>query len=71
MGVGVQPGMYFVEISLMEDSGQDPRETLPAKYNTQTTLGYEAAPDGGPAGLEPQFDLISDPATPEPVNQSP
>lgn len=60
LGVGVQPGMYSVEISLMEDSGQEMTETLPARYNTRTTLGYEAAPDGGPAGLEPEFDLVSE-----------
>ena len=71
LGVGVQPGMYSVEIYLLDDSGQAVTETLPARYNTQTTLGYEAAPDGGPAGLEPEFDLITDPATDDPLDESP
>ncbi len=38
---GVQPGLYRVEISKMVDG----KETIPAKYNTQTTLGVEVAQD--------------------------
>ena len=57
-GLGVQPGIYSVEISLEDASREDP-ETLPARYYTETTLGYEAAPDGGPEGLVARFDLTS------------
>ena len=39
---GVAPGLYRVEISLLDSSG---RETLLTKYNTKTTLGCEIAPD--------------------------
>jgi hypothetical protein len=35
---GVQPGIYRVEVSLKDPSGQ---EKLPARYNTQTVLGQE------------------------------
>jgi hypothetical protein len=39
---GVQFGFYRVRISKKDGQG---RETLPARYNTQTTLGCEIAPD--------------------------
>lgn len=55
---GVHPGIYSVEISLLDGAGE-PTEDLPARYNSTTTLGYEAAPDGGPEGLEPVFELSS------------
>jgi hypothetical protein len=39
---GVQPGYYRIEVSKVNDAG---KETLPARYNTATTLGQEVAPD--------------------------
>jgi hypothetical protein len=56
--VGVDPGIYSVVISLKDDS-EEQRDMLPARYNSQTTLGYEAAPDAGPEGLEPVFELTT------------
>jgi hypothetical protein len=38
---GVQPGLYRVEISKMVNG----KETLPSKYNAETTLGVEVAQD--------------------------
>lgn len=38
---GVRCGFYRVQVSLKDASGQ---ETLPAKYNSATTLGQEFAP---------------------------
>ncbi len=38
---GIHYGLYRVKISKMENG----KESIPAKYNTQTTLGYEAADD--------------------------
>lgn len=35
---GIRCGLYRVEVSKKDESG---KETLPAQYNTQTTLGYE------------------------------
>jgi hypothetical protein len=35
---GVHPGVFRIEVSKPDASG---RETLPARYNTQTTLGVE------------------------------
>jgi hypothetical protein len=51
LGSGVHPGIFRLQISKKDTSGQ---ETIPAKYNTQTTLGVEAR-TGNPAvahGLE-------------------
>jgi hypothetical protein len=46
---GMSPGFYRVEIT-------KPGETIPAKYNTETTLGQEVANDA--AGIKgPTFDL--------------
>ena len=43
---GVQPGLYLVRIT-------HPETSVPAKYNTQTTLGLEVASDTiSPAGVE-------------------
>src|SRR5262249_28677062 len=39
---GVHLGYYRVEVSRKDAAG---KETLPARYNTQTTLGQEVAPD--------------------------
>ncbi len=39
---GVRPGMYRVEISKMDASGQ---ESIPAKYNTDSNLGVEVGLD--------------------------
>ncbi|MCI0463950.1 MAG: hypothetical protein L0Z62_44015 [Gemmataceae bacterium] len=36
---GIHPGIFRIEVSKKDASGQ---ETIPAKYNTQTTLGIEA-----------------------------
>jgi hypothetical protein len=36
---GIHPGIYRIKVSKKDASGQ---ETIPAKYNTQTTLGIEA-----------------------------
>jgi len=47
---GILPGFYKVEIT---GGGK----TLPSRYNTETTLGCEVTPDGGPEGLAPKFDL--------------
>jgi len=38
---GIHYGLYRVKISKMDNG----KETIPARYNTQTTLGYEAAED--------------------------
>jgi hypothetical protein len=38
---GVHPGYYRIEVSKKNDGGQ---ETLPARYNSATTLGHEVAP---------------------------
>ena len=60
---GIRPGIYRVEISKKDESHAQTeegagRELLPARYNTLTTLGYEAAPDGGPEALKPKFELL-------------
>ena len=39
---GVSPGLYKLRISKKVDG----RETIPARYNTETELGLEAAPGG-------------------------
>jgi hypothetical protein len=53
---GVQPGLYRVEISKMVNG----KETIPAKYNTETTLGVEVAP-GSPVMISgAAFDLKSE-----------
>jgi hypothetical protein len=36
---GLHPGIFRIEVSKKDAGG---RETVPAKYNTQTTLGIEA-----------------------------
>ena len=48
---GVQPGVFRIEVSKKDPSGA---ETIPAKYNTETTLGVEVG-SGAPflsQGLE-------------------
>jgi EF hand len=45
---GVPCGLYRIEVSKQNPSG---RETLPAKYNAQTTLGEEVAPDLRSSGI--------------------
>jgi len=40
----VQIGMYRIEVSRPSEAGQ---ETIPARYNTQTTLGLELGPTTG------------------------
>ena len=52
---GVQPGLYRVEIS-KQANGQ---ETVPAKYNTQTTLGQEVALDAKGMQEGVKFELTS------------
>ena len=39
---GIQSGMYRVEVSKVDDRGQ---EVVPEQYNTKTTLGQEVATD--------------------------
>jgi hypothetical protein len=39
---GMNLGFYKIEVSLKDATG---KETLPARYNSQTTLGQEVAPD--------------------------
>jgi hypothetical protein len=39
---GVQPGLYRITVSKKDTQG---RETIPARYNTQTTLGHEIGPN--------------------------
>jgi hypothetical protein len=39
---GLHCGFYRVTVSKKDGGG---KETLPARYNTQTTLGFEVAPD--------------------------
>jgi hypothetical protein len=53
---GVQPGFYRVEISKTAGG----KETLPAKYNTKTTLGVEVAPDSPVVLSGAVFDLKSE-----------
>ncbi|MBA3483777.1 MAG: EF-hand domain-containing protein [Pirellulales bacterium] len=51
---GLQPGLYRVRVSLKKDG----QETIPAKYNSETTLGQEIAPDDpAVAGQKVRFDL--------------
>jgi hypothetical protein len=38
---GLSPGFYRIEVSLKNDQGQ---ESVPARYNAQTTLGEELGP---------------------------
>lgn len=53
---GLQLGLYRVRVSLKK-AGQ---ETIPAKYNTETTLGQEIAPDDpAVAGQKVRFDLTT------------
>jgi hypothetical protein len=53
---GVQPGLYRVEVSKMVDG----KEIVPAKYNTQTTLGVEVAQDSPAMIYGAVFDLKSE-----------
>lgn len=48
---GISPGIYRVRIS--KKSGD--KETVPTKYNSATTLGFEVAPEAGEAPA--RFDL--------------
>ena len=50
---GVAPGLYLVRISKMVDD----RELIPAKYNTETTLGVEVAMRASYMPGHVQFDL--------------
>jgi hypothetical protein len=50
---GVACGLYRVEISKLADG----EETIPAEYNSQTTLGVEVAEDAGAGEGMVQFDL--------------
>jgi hypothetical protein len=45
---GLPYGLYRIEVSKKDAGG---RELLPAKYNAQTTLGEEVAPDLGSYGV--------------------
>lgn len=50
---GIYLGMYRLKISKVENG----QETIPSKYNTETTLGYEAADDIEFVSKEPTFNL--------------
>lgn len=50
---GVPPGFYKVEI-LKKDTASG---TISPRFTAETTLGCEVAPDGGPEGLMPKFDV--------------
>jgi len=54
---GIYLGLYRVEISKKEDG----RETIPAKFNSETTLAIEAAPDAPSSQRLFVFDLGSQP----------
>jgi hypothetical protein len=53
---GVQPGLYRVEVSKMVDG----KETIPSKYNTETTLGVEVAQGSPVMIMGAQFELKSE-----------
>jgi hypothetical protein len=42
---GVQPGIYRIEVSKKDPDG---RETIPSRYNTETTLGVEVGANAAP-----------------------
>ena len=52
-GRGVAPGLYLVRISKIVDG----EETIPAKYNTETTLGIEVAARASYMPNAVEFDL--------------
>jgi len=41
-----KPGVFFGLYKLRVSKQVDGKETIPARYNTQTELGFEKAPDG-------------------------
>jgi hypothetical protein len=51
---GVTPGLYRVEVSKKDAQGQ---ETVPARFNTQTTLGCQVGLQTRGAGSDPVFQL--------------
>ena len=51
---GIMPGLYRVEISKKDAQG---RETIPARYNTQTTLGCQIGFATRSAGSDVVFQL--------------
>jgi hypothetical protein len=51
---GVTPGLYRVEVSKTDDHG---RETVPARYNAQTTLGCQVGVQARGAGSDVVFQL--------------
>lgn len=55
---GMQCGIFRIEISHKDETGQ---ETLPAKYNTATTLGMEVAMDLPTTERGMKFELSSKP----------
>jgi hypothetical protein len=52
----VQPGLYRVEVSKMVNG----KETIPSKYNTETTLGVEVAQESPAMIFGAHFDLKSE-----------
>ena len=53
---GVQPGIYRLEVYR---SGADGKNTIPAKYNSETTLGVDAGVDGPDVNNRVHFALTS------------
>lgn len=53
---GMTCGMYRVSVSKKDASG---KELLPAKYNTETTLGYEVPPQESSADKDRTFTLTT------------
>jgi hypothetical protein len=53
---GVQPGLYRVEISKVVNG----KESIPPKYNTETTLGVEVAQDSPAMIYGAEFELKSE-----------
>jgi hypothetical protein len=51
---GITPGLYRVEVSKKDAQGQ---ETVPARYNAQTTLGCQVGLQTRGAGSDPVFQL--------------
>lgn len=53
---GLTCGMYRISVSKKDGSG---KELIPAKYNIQTTLGYEFPPEEFPSNKERTFALTT------------
>jgi hypothetical protein len=54
-----RPGLFYGIYKLRVSKQIDGRETIPARYNTKTVLGFEKAPDGAGLGGGVKLDLTS------------